>query len=203
MKPFLHHDRKQLVKFLNEVADLGLAYRSRVFGAEDRLSNWLATLEEYFSQKPSGAAKVAEIARLRNYLETANRGVHPVLLQKLNKGRREMQATAIFSVLNETTVLLVAYHEKIEASLEEAQELLEQILLSALHEDIIDGLSINTAASSPRESEVLWTVLWAHPDLQLSCQRVLLSVSTQDVHLLLYSLVNRIRGEVFTPNSKK
>ncbi|MEO0733334.1 MAG: hypothetical protein AAFZ52_10905 [Bacteroidota bacterium] len=187
MQRFLHHDQRRLRELLTELAEHGTAYRRRAYDLDDRLAAWLPIVYAYLRDRPRSASQAAAVDRLFNYLETARRGVHPEQLEKVRTGRREMLTTAAFSVINQASELLAGELEGVDQLLAAAEDILTNAILSARASDLLTDAHLTAAGTSLVGATNLWTIMTALPQLSHIVRKLLLTVSPQDAHLLIFS----------------
>ena len=192
MRLFLHQDLQRLAGYLDGVRRLGAAYRNRAFDLDDRLEPWLAELEDFFQQRPKSATQSAAFATLRNQLETARRGVDPVTREPRKTGRRALVATTASAILETATAHLTDAYTGGHRKLEEATQLLQPTLLSALQAGFLSTTDVEAAKASPDAAGLLWDAMAGRVELRQVTQRVLLLVTRQDALLLLFEVVGRL-----------
>ena len=192
MRLFLHQDLQRLAGYLDGVRRLGDAYRTRAFDLDDRLEPWLAELEDFFRRRPKSATQSAAFATLRNQLETARRGINPVTRELQKTGRRVLVATTAFAILETATAHLTDAYAEGHRKVEEATQLLQPTLLSALQAGFLATADVEVAKASPDAAGPLWDTMAGRVELRQITQRVLLLVTRQDALLLLFEAVGRL-----------
>lgn len=187
MQPFYHHLVQQTEIYIQQFSQLNNYYLSKNLDIDNRLPAYLHDIEQYFTSTQATKAKLA-VANLSSYFETAKRGFNPVTLEKVKSGRRENYWISVFSILQQLRDLLAENLEHNQQKLRVSNELLQQLILSALQEGLITEEQF-TRASSLDGAALLWVYINNKTTLKNFARRIKAIVHQQDIHLLISDVV--------------
>ncbi|NRB47224.1 MAG: hypothetical protein HRU41_06085 [Saprospiraceae bacterium] len=187
MQPFYHHLVQQTEKFIQQFSQLNGYYLSKSLEIDDQLPTYLSEIEQYFTSIRATKAQLA-VASLSSYLETAKRGFNPVTLEKVRTGRRENYWISIFSILQKLQALLIENLEDNQQKLRVSNELLQQLILSALQEGLISEEQFLRASTLDGASS-LWDSLNQHVSLRNFARKIKATIHPKDIHLLISDVV--------------
>ncbi|WKN44618.1 hypothetical protein [Tunicatimonas pelagia] len=191
MKVFVHYKKQQLEGFLNRISALNEQYIARSFEFESLYLSLLEECQEFF-QQIGDASNEVEMSRQRVYYETALKGVNPQTLEKLRVGKRENTWIAAFHTLSNVTGSLQQALTKVEQILEETNETLGQVVLSALQSKLLTEADLQLAGDIGR-IESVWQMLMQQASLKLVERNIKLRITEHDIYILVDKIFTRIQ----------
>ncbi|MFZ4769658.1 MAG: hypothetical protein ACOYLO_05710 [Ferruginibacter sp.] len=138
------------------------------------------------------ADKESQVQSLKAELVTAQRGMNPYTLQKQNMGRNEMFTSVMFKILQALEVQLRTYYLVGDEKLQQARELISQIIVAALQGGFLTNLDIKNIKTQ-KQTEVAWKKLGEDANISLGQKRVLLIVSPYDAIILFDELITTLK----------
>lgn len=191
MLPFLH-DRLQKLERLLEHSSAALTKYNRLdLDLAAALTGFLD--EAIAGYKTANRADVEnELLALKAQYTLAQRGVHPLSLERITSHRRDMERAIALRVLQQSTQRLRADYGQDQQALAESRAQLRPILLQAMRKGLIDLLSHRTFTQ--QQLDELWQTILREPELQLAARQVAMQLSPIDIHILLGELIAAARG---------
>jgi hypothetical protein len=125
-------------------------------------------------------------------LVTAQRGINPYTLQKQNVGRNEMLSSVMFKILQALEVQLRTYYLAGDEKLQQAKDLISQIIVAALQGGLLTNLDIEKIKTQ-KQTETAWKKLGEDANISLGQKRVLLLVNFYDVIILFDELITALK----------
>lgn len=142
--------------------------------------------------KSGKADKESRFESLKSELVTASRGVNPYTLEKVQLRRNEMIKNTAFRILQNGEEIIREELKEINIKIQQAEELLSQIILAALQAGLIIQAqlkNINTQA----KIEKLWKDIGNDPNLNIAHKKVQLMVSQPDITVLLDQIITALK----------
>jgi hypothetical protein len=187
MQRFYHNDRQQLIQLLNVFNEVSAKYSRKEFDTDIALKVLLDKAATRY--KESGHTDKESQARLlQAELATAERGIHPETRERVTTRRSDMKMGVQLKILQTLEHLLREELAAANGRLQEARDMLTQILLAAMQGGILNDAvlaKINTEA----DLQALWKMLAAENNIALVQKRILMMVSMYDGLLLMEELV--------------
>ena len=192
MKTLIHYQQKQIKELIEQLILLNGLYAKRSFSFEQQLIEFLENSLKLFEQmnKSSQSAKISE---LRIYLETAQRGINPQTLQRLKTGKRENLWIASFHILEEISHLLQDAIEEVDEKIDQARELIEQVILLAIQSKLIGDEDLKKLQHQEQIAQ-LWSRLSQNEQVNLIDKRLKLSITGEDIIILCDVVCSKIRS---------
>lgn len=192
MKTLIHYKKQQLETFTTDLIQLNQLYVQRSFSFDAILSNFLSNATQFFEQI-SESTNSSKVSQLTIYLETAKKGINPQTLERLKTGKRENIWIASYHVLDEITTLMQNALIDIELIISKAQELVEQVLLSAMQSHLIDDHSLQILENHKQVSN-LWNQLTQNEQVKLIERKLKLSITQDDIIILCDQVCSKMRS---------
>ena len=178
-------------QLLQQVTATLKKYNNRDLDAAIVLEKTLDACIDAYS-KNGKADKESRFESLKSELITASRGVNPYTLEKVQLRRNEMIKNTAFKILQNGEEIIREELKEINGKIQQAQELLSQIILAALQGGLIaqaDLKNINTQA----KIEKLWKDLGIDQNLNIAHKKVQLMVSLTDITILLDQIITALK----------
>ncbi len=191
MKVLVHYKQQQLEGFLNRVSALNEQYIARSLKFEPLYLHLLKECQDFF-QQIGDSSNESEVSRQRVYYETARKGINPQTLEKLRVGKRENTWIAAFHTLSNVTSNLQEALAKVEQTLEDTNETLGQVVLSALQSKLITEADLQLAGDSSRIASV-WRKLTQQPSLKLIERKLRIRITEHDIYILVDKIFTKIQ----------
>jgi hypothetical protein len=192
MKSFIHHKVQlvnNLIDMYNEVQQL---YSARAFEFDNQFKKLLGNCAEYFKTYGTNI-QVAEVLNISAMFETAGKGIHPFELKKVSTGRRELKMIVAYHGLEKLLHLLNEIYNKETGKLEEAEEMLSNLLISLYQSGVLDNNKINEL-TSVEKIETLWKELLSlNGSISVVDKKLRLQVIPEDIYLILEKVISKIR----------
>ena len=192
MLQFVHHKVKTInetISSFNSVQNL-LAARSFQFDAEYEV--FQQRLIKYF-QETGNSSKEAEVVKIHNLLSTVRKGFDPVKLERIATGKREIYWGFAFHSTDTIFSILQELYEKENRKLEEAEEILSNLVLNLIQAQVLTRKSIKTL-NSLSKIENFWTDLTKQNDsVSLIDKKLRMQLISEDIFLLLEKIITKIQ----------
>ncbi len=140
-----------------------------------------------------GLNTASQLESLKAELITAQQGVNPYTLEKSALGRRQMRTAVAFRVMQNLQVLLLAEASSIQTRLQEAEAIVQQILLSAMQSGLLTPQQLKDA-NSEEAVEVIWKDVEKESALLVAKKKVILAVGVFDASILCNNVVSSLRS---------
>lgn len=151
------------------------------------LNKGITTFEEL-----GNTVKQTEVQMLVSELQTAQKGINPVTFQKQTTGRLELLNTIAFKVLQQFQYILANWYEQNILKLNQAKDLVTQIITAAIQSGLITGDEIKKY-KSPKDAEKYCAKITTDPNIALGEKRALLIVSKFDCLLLFDEMISGLK----------
>ena len=192
MQKFYTNENAQLTQTLEQLGRVMALYNQRDFETDTALRALLNLLETSYEREKKDDLKVW-IQHLKMEFVTVQRGVNPLTFEKLITGKRDMQSTAYFRILQALyTKIQHQFNQNVER-LQEAQVLVTQILIAGLQNGMI-STELLQSIQNEQDIERLWKHLSTDSNLLLGQRRVLLMVSRYDGWILMADAINALKN---------
>lgn len=192
MRPFIHHKVQaldELIGFHNQVRQL---YIDRAFEFENNYKELLNACKTYLKSNGTNT-QVGEILNLEGMYETANKGIDPIELKKVNTGRRSLKMMIANHGLNELLGLLKSSYDKEIDKIEKADELLSNTLLGLVQSGALNDNKINDLDSIPK-IEIFWNDLKnLNESILLIDKKLKLKIIAEDIYLIIEKNLIKIK----------
>lgn len=142
MQEFIHHKIQIFDNFLAFYNDIQRLYIQGAYELDDRFLALLHNSLDFFKLQGTNT-QVSKILNIISMFETAKRGIHPFKLEKVVTGRRELKIMIVYHGLEEWYQLISTIYDKELRKLEEAEEILSNLLLSLHKSGFLDDNKIH------------------------------------------------------------
>jgi len=183
---------QQLTGLLGTLIDTFRLYNDRKPELNDSLIA-LLDLTAATHRERGRAERESATSSMKAEFTTSLRGINPVTLEKVTVRRHEMQSAIAFKVLQGLESQLRSHLLEATAPLQQAEDLIKQILFAAIQKGLISDAVIRDTTTQ-EAIETLWRSIASDADIALAQKRVLLLVSNFDVALLIDKLLSALRG---------
>jgi hypothetical protein len=184
MIPILQYHKLSLLDGLLSKGRLVLlSYEQKDLDFSQRLQFWLKECDQFFEQH-NGPVQRSKIKTLHTDFVAVLRGNDPFTFQKFESNKRAQAMNIGYRIAKEALQVVIDYYNKIEALLEEARQLIGQIVLAAL-QGVLISITEFESAGTQGALDLLWRKIATDKQLLLVQKKVLLNVSRIDALLLL------------------
>mgnify|MGYP001287950390 CR=1 FL=1 len=191
---FVISRQEKVTGLLKKVSSLYESYNNREYDFEENLLKLLDDVKTYYENENRYAA-ITMTQSLKSDMLSTLKGIDPVKFEKITTGRRNLQLTTGFRVLKETDNHLRIELDNINAKLEEAEQIIGQVILTALQAGIISFEELK-ADITHTEIETMWKKISNDINLLLVQKKILLLVSYFDIIIkteaVIIKLINSI-----------
>jgi hypothetical protein len=192
MQKFIFHEKEKLGQLNTRLIDVLAKYNRQDFDTGTALSQLLDESVQVYHDQGYPARENNSIT-LKAELNTAMRGIHPLSLEKLVTGRHTMQASIMFRCLQSLAEMLRQDIAQTENRLQEAKELVGQVIIAALQTGLLDGTTLKKIKTQ-KDLEAFWEGIAKDSNIALGQKRLLLTVSRFDVLLLCEEALAQIQS---------
>jgi len=193
MQRFYHNDQQQLIQLLNMFSEVSAKYSRKEFDTDIALKALLDKATARYKEA-GHTDKESQARLLQAELATAERGIHPETRERVTSRRSDMKMGIQLKVLQTLEHLL---REELAAAgnrLQEARDMLTQILLAAMQSGILND-AVLAGAATEADLQAIWKLLAADKNIALAQKRILVRVSMYDVLLLMEELISLINQQ--------
>ncbi len=191
MQRFIFNEKVKLTLLLEQLNACMDLFNAKDYATDKALALVLKDCIQTF--KALGYAdKESQVQSLKAELVTAQRGINPYTLQKQNMGRNEMFTSVMFKILQALEVQLRTYYLAGDEKLQQARELISQIIVAALQGGLLTNLDIKNIKTQ-KQTEAAWKKMGEDANISLGQKRVLLIVSPYDAIILFDELITTLK----------
>lgn len=184
MIPLLQYHKLALLDgLLSKGRQVLVSYEEKDLDFAHRLKGWLQECDQFFEQH-NGPVQRSKIKTLHTDFATVLRGIDPFTFQKFESNKRAQAMSIGYRITKEALLVVMDYYNKIESLLEEARQLIGQIVLAALQGGVITMIELENS-NTQAKLDVLWKKIATDKQLVLVQKKVLINVSRIDALLLL------------------
>lgn len=185
MRPFIHYLYNEYCKILERLHAIHgqLQHRNSIFFQS--LDIEIRNTESFF-QKHGLTSQSAKTNTLVSNLATLRNGFNPYTYTLLDKNQRDAKYVIGLQILHTFQDLLLIEISKHEQSLEVANEMVGNLLLSYLQRAPAN-LTINAT-----DAEILWRKMGEDEQFALFQKKILLSIHREDAIILLDKAINKL-----------
>jgi len=184
MIPILQYHKLSLLDgLLSKGRQVLMSYEQKDLDFAQKLQFWLQECDQFF-ELHNGPVQRSKIKTLHTDFVAVLRGTDPFTFQKFESNKRAQAMNIGYRITKEALQVVMDYYNKIDILLEDARQLIGQIILAALQGGMITITEFESAASQPA-LEVIWKKIALDKQLVLVQKKVLLNVSRIDALLIL------------------
>ena len=185
-----HIKVSELNSFFYNLKVLEEKYLAKKIELIEEIFQFLDKVEIYF-ENFGKSSKMAEIATLKGELDTIRRGIDPKTVQKMDVPKRELQSAYAYTIIEKTFQILNIEHDSLFTKIEQATELIENILLVALQNNLF-SLPDKETNIDQSYAEQIWQLMEHHQSIFLIQKKSRLLVSQIDCILILQKCIQHI-----------
>ncbi|WP_428656795.1 hypothetical protein [Runella sp.] len=190
MESTYHEKFDNISGCLKEVGQLYELHLQKNMNLGLQVTKVVKEIKQFF-EKENAPSKIAKCASLLSEIDIIDRGYHPNSFLKIEHPKREMQSMLFYKILQEINALITYEYEQIQDRINQAEKLIETIILSALQNRIIDPNQLSTPPSGEALEE-LWKILAEHEVLFLIQRKALCLVFKNDCLVSLSRVLSLI-----------
>lgn len=184
MIPLLQYHKLSLLDgLLSKGRQVLVSYEEKDLDFAQKLKVWLLECDQFFEQH-NGPVQRSKIKTLHTDFVAVMRGTDPFTFQKFESNKRAQAMNIGYRITKDALQVVMDYYNKIDNLLEEARQLIGQIILAAFQAGLI-SLAEFESANSQQALDSLWKKIALDKQLVLVQKKVLLNVSRIDALLLL------------------
>ncbi|HSC54880.1 MAG TPA: hypothetical protein VLC98_14705 [Phnomibacter sp.] len=184
MIPLLQYHKLALLDGLLSKGRLVLSsYEEKDLDFASKLKDWLQESDQFF-ERHNGPVQRSKIKTLHTDFAAVMRGTDPFTFQKFESNKRANAMNIGYRITKDALQVVMDYYTKIDTLLEDARQLIGQIVLAALQGGLITQSEFETATTQPA-LDLLWKKIATDKQLVVVQKKVLLNVSRIDALLLL------------------
>lgn len=160
----------------------------------DATQSVIALLKQVITgfEELGNSIKQSEVQILLSEVTTAKAGINPINFQKQTTGRLELLNTICLKVLQQLQQILAHCYELNNEKLNQAKELVSQILTAGIQQGLITAVDIKKY-KSPADAEKYCAKMTKNENIALGEKRVLLIVSRYDCLLLFDEIITSLK----------
>jgi len=187
MQRFYYNDKQQLTQLLISFNEVSEKFSKKDYDTDKALKQLLDnTIKVY---KESGFAdKESQLQVLRAELTSIEKNIHPLTYEKVTVRKGEMKTSICLKILQSLEQLLRNDYTHCTDKLQEARDMISQILLAALQGGLVTDTLLDST-NTESELQKMWKLLSTDGNLALAQRRVLMNVSIYDALLLMEELI--------------
>ncbi|RPE08029.1 hypothetical protein EGT74_13220 [Chitinophaga lutea] len=193
MQRFYHNDQQQLTQLLEAFSEASGKYSRKDFDTERTLK---LLLDKIIARYKEGGHtdRESQAQLLRAELATAERGIHPQTHERVTLRKSDMKTGVQLKVLQTLEHLLRDEYAAGNVKLQEAREVMVQIMLAGLQHGILND-AILAGANTEAALQGIWKALSADSNIALAQKRVLMTVSMYDALIILEALAAQMKHD--------
>lgn len=189
MQRFYANEKKRLAGLLTVLSTVFESFQNAALDFNTQLELFLNQALVVYKEL-GYTDKETRIQSAKAEMALALRGTNPMTFSKQTQFKREMQQTVAFKILQSCETLLTSDFTFIEEKLNQAEELVGQILLTAYQLQLIPPEIINTDSRSTALISSFWEELSQNENIKLGQKRLLFNISIYDIYLMVDLLLD-------------
>lgn len=192
MKEFIHHKAQEVSKLIDSYNDIQQLYISSAFEFDDKYSDLLKNCREFMESNGTNT-QVAEVLNILSMFETARKGINPFELKKVSTGRRELKMMVAHHGLGRLFDLLNSFYKGESDKLQEAEDILANLIISLYQSGVLDDSKINDL-SSIEKIEAFWRELLSlNGSMTIIDKKLRFKIIAEDIYLIIEKLLMKIK----------
>ena len=188
MKILLHYKLDKTEGFLKEFKTLHQQYKNRDFQFTKNFNHLADTAIQFF-EEINLQEMVSKIRILQTEYYTAMEGIHPLTLEKVQREKRTMQRSFAFKNLCAFEEIIQMFYEKLKENQSSAVELIQQIVLAAIQNHILD---FELMCKREYNVEEIWKSIILHFEFDLMHKKLLMQLNSIDILILVEKVLDKI-----------
>ncbi len=191
MQDFIHNKVKLAEEMLEQFNQVQRLFAQRAFEFDQRLDEFLNDLQLHYSQTGNTSAE-SQVLRLSNSVSLVRKGFNPLKMEKISTGRREYYYGFAFSALEGVHDLLADEFSKQKNKLDEASDLISNLLLSMHQNGVLTDRKIKNL-NSVAKIEAFWNSMVTQNESVSSIYKKLrMTLIPEDIYLLTEKILLKI-----------
>jgi hypothetical protein len=190
MQEFIHNKINVIDNLIESYNDVQQLYIQNAFEFDNRFLELLNRCLEYFKTHGTNT-QVSEVLNIVSMFETAIKGIHPYKLEKVSTGRRELRMMIAYHGLEKLHQLLSVIYENERHKLEEAEEILSNLLLSLHQSGFLDDNRIKDLRTIEKIKDFWQELLNRNGSISGINKKLRLKIIPEDIYLLIEKLIIR------------
>lgn len=191
MQEFIHHKIQTLDNLLATYLDVQYDFIRSGFEFDDRFTGLLNKCLDFYKSHGSNR-QVSEILNIISMFETAKRGIDPFKLEKNSSGRRDLKMMAAYHGLEKLHQLVTADLEKETQKLDEAEEMLSNLLLSLYQSGYLNDNKIRELQSVEKIRAFWQELLNQNGSISLINKKLRLKLIPEDIYMVLEKILAKM-----------
>jgi len=183
MNILIHFKKQTLTNLTQKLIVQNEKFVKKEFDLDKTLMLLLSEVQEYY-QQIGESNKESDVSQLKNHLDLATSGIDPLKMERVKTRKREMVRIACFHCLSNLGEILNTSLYDIQGMLQSAEEMLNQVVLSAYQSKLITDNIIN-ALKTIDDVALLWENLKKNEQILVIDKKLRLTVNHQDINILL------------------
>lgn len=191
MQKFLINEQNKLDVLIKSLTQTLSKFNNKDYDATQSVINLLKENINGF-EGLGNSIKESEIQILLSEVLSAKAGINPITYQKQTNGRLELLNSICLKALQQLQQILAQFYNQNNEKLEQAKELISQIITAGLQEGLITAADIQKY-KSVADAEKYCAKMTKNKNIALGEKRVLLIVSRYDCLLILDEIINSLK----------
>lgn len=190
MQEFIHHKIQTIDNLMASYNDVQQLYIRSAYEFDDRFLGLLSSCLEFFKIHGTNT-QVSEVLNIISMFETAKKGIHPFKLEKVNSGRRELKMMIAYHGIEKLHQLISITYETELHKLEEAEEILSNLILTLNQSGFLDDKRIRELQTID-QIKVFWLeLLNVNGSISGINKKLRLKLIPEDIYLLIEKIILR------------
>jgi len=192
MQLFLHYKTQQIEGYIAKLSELNNLFKRKSFQFEKEFYLFIDQLIEYFKQIGDHDNQT-ESEMIRNIIQTAEEGIDPIRLERVEKFRRTMKRKTTFHSLSRVTEMLQRELRKEKEILALANTILGQLVISLIQSGHITNHELSMDLDQS-QLQIIWHRLSQNEEVKLHERNLKLTVTQEDIFVLFAEIMNRLKN---------
>jgi len=190
MQEFIHHKIQTIDNLMASYNDVQQLYIRSAYEFDDRFLELLSSCLEFFKIHGTNT-QVSEVLNIISMFETSKKGIHPFKLEKVNSGRRELKMMIAYHGIEKLHQLISITYEKELHKLEEAEEILSNLIFTLNQSGFLDDKRIRELQTID-QIKVFWLeLLNVNGSISGINKKLRLKLIPEDIYLLIEKIILR------------
>ncbi len=191
---FVTSKKEKVTELLKAASVLYESYNNKDYYFEANMLKMLDDVKGYYENE-NRYSGITMTESMKSDLLSTLKGIDPVKFEKIANGRRNLQLITAFKVLKETDNHLRTEFDTINSKLDEAEQIIGQVILSALQSGIIQFADLKENITHA-EIETIWKKISNDMNLLLVQKKILLIVSFYDIIILTEKVIIKLTNSI-------
>lgn len=191
MQEFIHHKIQLFDNFLASYNDVQKLYIQGAYEFDDQFIELLNNCLDFFKSHGTNT-QISKILNIISMFETAKRGIHPFKVEKVVTGRRELKMMIGYHGLEELYQLLNMIYDKELHKLEEAEEILSNLLISLHQSGYLDDNKIHDLQTIEKIKAFWQELLNRNGSISSINKKLRLKLIPEDIYLIIEKILIKL-----------